>query len=344
MIVEHLIAETFGTHIGKYSERLKITQKGKTLTQAPLLHLQSVIVNSRGVSISADAIEACCERGIPILFLTDHGKPYASLYAAGLTGTVLTRRGQLLAYYDERGTHIALKIASAKVQNQETTLKYLAKNRKETEPGTHERLSEAALVLRDSLAALDRLERDAIGGPVDAVRASVMGIEGNAGRVYWGAASAVIPDKYDWPGRVGRGATDPLNSLLNYGYGILYGKVEQATILAGLDPYAGFLHVDRAGKPSLVLDLIEEFRQFAVDRLVIGLAARGYAVEQDDNGRLCEGFRVAYAKKVLAHLDASTRYGGKRYPLRYVIQNQSRALASYLRGASEAYMPFRATW
>jgi CRISPR-associated protein Cas1 len=77
-----------------------------------------------------------------------------------------------------------------------------------------------------------------------------------------------MPEQYDWPGREGRGAQDPLNSLLNYGYGILYGQVEQAIILAGLDPYAGFLHADRPGKPSLTLDLIEEFRQVAIDRVV----------------------------------------------------------------------------
>src|SRR5438477_161295 len=77
------------------------------------------------------------------------------------------------------------------------------------------------------------------------------------------------------PGRETRGAVDPLNSALNYGYGVLYAQVEQALILAGLDPYAGFLHADRPGKPSLVLDLIEEVRQTVVDRTVIGLVNRG---------------------------------------------------------------------
>ncbi len=345
MIVEHLIADTFGTHIGKYSKRLKITQKGQTLAQAPLLHLQSVIVCSRGVSISADAIEACCEHGIPILFLTDYGTPYASLHAAGLTGTVLTRREQLLAFYDWRGTHIALIVAHAKIQNQEATLKYLAKNRKDTDPPTYEHLNETALSLRDGLAAVDRLYRNVGHATIDEkIRAEIMGIEGHAGRLYWDAVATVIPDDYDWTGRTGRGAIDPINSLLNYGYGILYGKVEQAIILAGLDPYAGFLHADRAGKPSLVLDLVEEFRQIAVDRLVLGLVARNYSVEQDAAGRLCDDFRKSYAEKVLAHLNSSTRYQGKRYPIRYIIQNQARVLAGFLRGTTEKYKPFHATW
>ncbi|MER3513307.1 MAG: CRISPR-associated endonuclease Cas1, partial [Chloroflexota bacterium] len=77
----------------------------------------------------------------------------------------------------------------------------------------------------------------------------------------------------------------------NYGYGILYGQVERALVLAGLDPYAGFIHVDRPGKPSLVLDLIEEFRQAVVDRTVLGLVNKGVALEQDEEGRLTEGTR-----------------------------------------------------
>lgn len=344
MIIENLIADTFGTHIGKYSKRLKITQKGQTLAEAPLLHLQSVMVCSRGVSISVDAIEACCEHGIPILFLTDHGNPYASLHAAGLTGTVLTRREQLLAFYDWRGTHIALTVAHAKIQNQASTLKYLAKNRKDTDPHIYNHLNETALSLHDSLAAVDRLYRNVGNATIDEIRAEIMGIEGHAGRRYWDAVATIIPDDYDWIGRTGRGATDPINSLLNYGYGILYGKIEQAIILAGLDPYAGFLHADRAGKPSLVLDSIEEFRQIAVDRLVLGLVARNYIVEQNAVGRLCDDFRKSYAEKVLAHLNSSTRYQGKRYPIRYIIQNQARVLAGFLRGTTEKYKPFHATW
>jgi len=341
MIIEHLYAETFGTHIGKYSKRLKITQKGQTLAEAPLLHLQSVQVLSRGISISADAIQACCGRGIPIVFLTDNGRTYASLYAAGLTGTVITRREQLLAYYDERGVKIAVTVAHGKIQNQESTLRYLAKNRKTSSPEVYEYLTEAANALRDSCAALDRLAQP---NCLDDVRGTIMGIEGNAGRIYWGAVSQVLPPEYEWPGRKGRGAQDPLNSLLNYGYGILYSRIEQAAILAGLDPYAGFLHADRSGKPSLVLDLIEEFRQIVVDRLVIGLAARRYQVGQQSDYLLDDATRRDFAEKVIGHLESTTRYDGKRYPIRFIIQNQARLLAAYLRGKTDTYKPFRATW
>ncbi len=340
-IVEHLIADTFGTHIGKYSERLKITQGDETLQQAPLLHLKTVLVTGRGVSISADALEACAERGIPVFFLDSLGRCYATIYAAGLTGTVLTRRAQLLAYEDERGTALALAIAEGKIRNQATTLKYWAKTRKETDPDTYDELQLCADEVLDAVARLDRLPRDQ---PIGEVREHILAAEGDAARRYWAAVGAILPEQYGWPGREGRGATDPLNSLLNYGYGILYSRIEQAVVLAGLDPYAGFLHADRPGKPSLVLDLIEEFRQVAIDRLVFGLANRDFRVEQDDKGRLASETRRTLAEKVLEHLEAGVRYEGKRYPLRFVIQSQARHLAAFLRGEREAYTAFKATW
>lgn len=340
MILEHLIADTFGTHIGKYSERLKVTQGGTTLSQAPLLHLKSVHITSRGVSISAGAIEACCERGIPIIFISNQGNSYASLYASGLTGTVLTRRAQLLAYYNEKGRGFALEIAMAKIHNQATNLKYLAKTRKESDPQMYQELHLRAGEVMDWIAHLDRVN----GSAVDEIRNEVLAAEGNAARRYWSAIAALMPEYYDWPGREGRGANDPLNSLLNYGYGILYGQIERAVILSGLDPYAGFLHADRPGKPSLVLDLIEEFRQVGIDRVVFGLANREFNVVQDDRGLLEPETRRSLAEKILKHLDATVRYEGKRYPLAFVIQSQARHLATYLRGDRASYTAFRATW
>lgn len=336
-IVQHLIAEQFGTHIGKYSKRLKITQKGDVLAQAPLLHLETVTVLNRGVSISADALEACAERGIPIFFIDPRGAPYASIYSAGLAGTVITRREQLRAYDDPRGLYLGLAFALGKIQNQAITLRYLNKSRKDTPLG-HE-LSLCAVDVLDQTAALDALHDTCL----DDARPQILGIEGTASRIYWSAVRTIIPENYGWTARTTRGAVDPINSLLNYGYGILYGQVERALVLAGLDPYAGFIHVDRPGKPSLVLDLIEEFRQAVVDRVVWGLAARHYTVEQEPNGRLTDDLRRSFAEHILEHLESAMRYRGqKRYPLRNIIQMQARHLAAFLRGEVDDYTPFKA--
>jgi CRISPR-associated protein Cas1 len=339
-IVSELIADQFGMIITKHSERIQIRQNGEVVAQAPLLHLEHVIVAGRGISISADALEACVERGIPVHFLSQRGEPYAAVYAAGLSGTVIARREQMLAFCDARGIHLGREFARGKIANQASTLKYFAKNRRETYPEIAKQLEELAIEVQSIGDRLDRLE----GEGLDEVRGELLAAEGHAARLYWAGARLITPDEYGWEGRTGRGAVDPINALLNYGYGILYQQVQRAIVLAGLDPYAGFIHTDRPGKPSLVLDLTEEFRAVSVDRVVFGLAARGFKVIQEQDGTMALETRRAFAGHVLEHLESGVRYQGKRFPLRAVIQMQARGIAAYLRGDSPAYQPFTAGW
>ncbi len=196
------------------------------------------LVATTGVSLSADAIRACAERGIPISFVSRSGAPYAKLVSPELTGTVQTRRQQLLAYLDDRGVRLAKAFARGKLLNQAALLKYLAKYRHRVDRKLYEMAREAAFrveYLADRLAEVP-------GATVDAVRLEVMNLEGQGARHYWEAARALVRADVDWPRRDTHGATDLVNQLLNYGYGILYAQVERAVLLAGLDPYAGFLH------------------------------------------------------------------------------------------------------
>ena len=345
-IIQHLIAEQFGTHIGKYQGRLKITKAKEVLAQAPLLHLETVTIASKGVSISADAIQACTEKGIPIHFLSSHGAPYASLYSAGLMGTVVTRRAQMSAFHDQRGVHLALAFAGGKIENQAALLKYTAKYRKEKDPALYQELNWLAgetIDHMEELCALDFIAPREQYYLYD-VRPQVLSIEGRAAKKYWQGFKAILPKELAWPGRQGRGAKDPFNSALNYGYGILYSQVERAIILAGLDPYAGFIHVDRPGKPSLVLDLVEPFRAPVVDRTLLGLVNKGVAIEQDERGRLTEKTRRFLAEKILSRLESAERYEQKRYPLRIIIQMQARQLAAFVRDERDAFDPFVTKW
>jgi CRISPR-associated protein Cas1 len=343
-IIKNLIVDEYGSFVGKHSGRLRVTRQkdGKTekLVEAPLIHLEGVLVTGRGIGLSADAVEACSREGIPIHFLDGRGRPYAALYSAGLTGTVLTRREQLMAYADKRGLKLAKAFASGKIQNQGGFLRYVAKYRKETAPELYRQLRGDADRVCDHLAELERIE----GACVDEARFEVLAAEGRAAQVYWAALKRVLPERYGWPGRKTRGAGDAINNALNYGYGILYGAVERALVLAGLDPYGGFIHADRPGKPSLVFDLIEEFRQVVVDRTVFGLANKGVALDLDGKGLLVEKARRTVAEKVLARLEASERYERKRQPLRVVLQSQARHVATYVRGDRARYEPFVAGW
>lgn len=336
----YLFVQDFGAFVSKHQGRLRVTKDKQRLGEYPLMHLQQVIIEGNGIGISSDAIRACSEEGIPIHFVGSGGTPHSSLYSAGLTGTVLTRRSQLRAYDDERGVTLARAFTSGKLQNQANLLRYAAKYRKENAPDLYAELMAVAGEVVDSLHAVRALQ----GAVVDELRDGLMGVEGRYAARYWGVLATLTPAELGWPGRETRGARDPFNQALNYGYGILYKQVEYVLVLAGLDPYAGLLHADRPGKPSLVLDLIEEFRQPVVDRTLLGQATRGWAIKQDDEGMLDKSTRERIVERVFERLESSEAYEGKRQPLRHILQSQARHIATFVRGEREDYAPFVMGW
>lgn len=335
-----LIVEGRGTFLAKHQGRLRVSREQKMITEVPLIHLDQVVIIDNGVAISSDVIRVCSEEGIPIHFMNSRGNAVASLYSAGLTGTVLTRRSQILAYENNVGVAVAKLFISGKLENQANLLRYMAKYRKETEPTLYEEMTLIALEMRDYLHELEQIKADR----VEDIREQLMSVEGRATQRYWATIKQVIPSDLNWPGRETRGAIDPFNSILNYGYGILYRQVEHALILAGLDPYAGFLHADRPGKPSLVLDLIEEFRQTIVDRTIIGMVNKRFAIEQDEDHRLNETTRTKIAEKIRERMESCELYEKKRQALRFILQNQARHLALFLRSERKQYEPFVAGW
>lgn len=337
-IIENLVVEEFGAFVGKKQGRVVVTVKDKTVVEAPLLHLQTIVVASNGVSVSSDVLAACCEEGIPIHFLDSLGRAYAAIYSAGLTGTVRTRRAQLKAYDEKVALVLARALARAKLQNQAGLLRYAAKYRQESAPAVYALLREAMTeVLVKTDEAMRVLPEAA---HIETLREPLLAVEGQGAHHYWRGFGALLPQALQWPGRTGRGALDPVNSALNYGYGILYGQIERAVVLAGLDPYAGFIHADRPGKPSLVLDLIEPFRQAVVDRALLNFLNKGGEIERDEKGLLTEVCRKALAERVLDRLERPTDYQDKQYSLRQIIQMQARELASFLRGDRGEFVPY----
>ena len=337
-----LLVDQPGTFLGRHSERLTLSVKGQLVAEQPLLGLEHVLIVGAGVSLSADAVRACAERGVPISFVSRSGAPYAKLIAPELTGTVQTRRQQLLAYGDVRGVALVKAFARGKLLNQAALLKYMAKYRQRTDATVFDTAREAAYRLEYLVTRIEELP----GKTVDDVRLEVMNLEAKGARHYWEAARALValPPGVEWLGRETRGAMDLVNQCLNYGYGILYAQVERAVLLAGLDPYAGFLHEDRPGKPSLVLDLVEEFRAYAVDRCVFALLNQRVPLRQDVHGHLDEPTRTSLAKRVNERLEAEEHHEGRRRRLRTIIQSQARRICTYVRGEAPAYIPWLGRW
>lgn len=335
-----VIVSGFGCFLSKKSERMLVKRPdGKVIHQFPFFRLSEVIVGSRGVGLSSDLLEELCKRGIRIAFLSGGGRPYAMITSPMLNAVVSTRRAQLEAMNDGHGLELSRAIVKGKVRNQAALLRYFGKYLKQANPARFEKITAAA----NNLHAQLRRALAVKGERIDDVRHELMGIEGNCARIYWEAVQEIVQDKIEFLGRVTRGAQDELNSLLNYGYGILYSQVWGAVLNAGLEPFAGFLHVDRPGKPSLVLDLVEEFRQPVVDRVALARVNLGEPVKMQ-NGMLEAETKKAYADKIMARLLSPEPYRGKHYQIRSIIQQQARRAASFLRGDAPEYRAFSFKW
>lgn len=333
-----IIVNEFGAFIGKKSERLRITVKGETVGEHPLLEVDHLLVTGGGISLSADAIKECCQRGIPIDFLSGVGEVYATVISPQLVGTIMTRREQLLAYGDRRSVSLGKAFAVGKLTNQANLLRYMAKYRRKVDSELYERVREISWDIDRQMEKVKMLE----GERIDDIRNQLMAVEGHAASLYWEALKLLLLAEVEWEGREHRGATDLVNSLLNYGYGILYTQIHRALILAGLDPYAGFIHADRAGKLSLVYDLVEEFRPPVVDRTVFALLNKGVELAVED-GRLTDATRKTLATKVLERLDGEETYEGKKHKLRIIIYAQARRVTGHVRG-ERTYKPFITKW
>ncbi|MBW2123188.1 MAG: CRISPR-associated endonuclease Cas1 [Deltaproteobacteria bacterium] len=333
-----IVLSGFGLFLSKKSDRL-IVRKGKDLIyEFPFFRLSEVTIASRGISLSSDLIMELCAQGIHVNFLQGSGRPFAKLTSPMLSATVQARREQFRALEDVRGAEFSKAVVSGKLKNQRRLLLYFGKYVKKASPGRYPALEEKIRFLEASEKKVKKLK----GAGVAEIRNELLGLEGSSSRVYWEGVKELIGGRTEFMGRVHRGAADAVNAMLNYGYGILYSHVWGAVVCAGLEPFAGFLHVDRPGKPSLVLDLVEEFRQPVVDRTVISYVNLGELMNME--GGLLDGpTRKNLSQKVINRLESKETYQGKKYQIRSIIQIQARNLASFLRGERN-YKPFSFKW
>lgn len=333
----------FGGYVGKKSERLVLKKKdGKVVWQIPFDHLHELQLAASGLSVSVDAVAALADRGVRVSIVGYDGRPVAQMSSPMLTASVQVRRAQLEALGNGRGLSLARAIASGKLLNQARLLKYCVKNLRQTQPEMYQ-------TIQDKVSSILRARRDILRGPwsdLEKARAMLMGLEGQAAKVYWAGISQLIEKQAEFTHRTHRGTGDFVNSLLNYGYGVLYSQVWGAIQNAGLEPFAGYLHTDRPGKPSLVLDLTEEFRAPVVDRTVVAALRLGQLQppEGNSNKGLDADTRSVLVDRLLRRLESREPRKGADYQVRSIIQMQARQVASFLTGRVERYAPFRFKW
>ena len=232
---------------------------------------------------------------------------------------------------------IARSIVIGKIKNQLNLMKFYGRSRKDDEQ--FQKALDAMEAEIDSLIAHAKEVKDNDGTEIKA-RDKLFSIEGRAASSYWGLVKMLLADDVTFSGRVRKGAGDLVNSILNYGYGILYARVWQAVALAGLNPYLSFLHEPQKNKPTLVFDMIEEFRSQAVDRAVFTMFTRGEYLDLNcKTGLLTEKSRKKVIENVLLRLASLVHYRGKKQQLAEVIRLQPRRLAVCIEEGKK-YRPF----
>lgn len=333
-----LYVTTQGAYLAAEGETVVVRHEGKDRGRFPLHMLESIVCFGQ-VSCSPFLVGRCAERGIGISFLSERGRFLARVQGP-VSGNVLLRRTQYrLADDPQAAARVARSVVLAKLANSRTVLMRAVRDHGGT-PGV-QRLREAAAALA---RAVDRLD----GAPeLDAIR----GVEGEAARTYFQVFDDLIvaqKDGFRFSGRTRRPPRDNVNALLSFVYTILTHDTASALEGVGLDPQVGFLHRDRPGRPGLALDLVEEFRAFMADRLVLSLVNRRQlspsrfiegetgGVWMDDDTR--RAVLVAYQERKqeeIRHpfLEETTTVG-------MLWHLQALLLARYLRGDLDAYPAF----
>jgi CRISPR-associated protein Cas1 len=339
----YLMVSGFGVSLSKKSERLIIKDQNNAIIEIPFFKLNTVAVFSKGVRFSSDLIEQFCKNNINLSFHDFSGKPLCLMQSMYAPQRIDLKRKQLLAQTGKAGVDIAVNIVCGKISNQTALLKYFVKNIQETTDFNKLKLKtvkDTCLKMREYenncrlLSETDNLEK---------IRSRLMGLEGTSARLYWKAISVLLSDKIDFEGRTHKFPKDAVNTLLNYGYGILYSQIWSAVILAGLDPYIGFLHTEQTGKPSMVFDLIEEFRAPIVDRTVYSFVMlnRDIKIVQ---GLLTLETRHAFSEKMLERLSNCEYYEGKKIMLSDIILMQARKVISCIEQKTNIYKSFSFKW
>ena len=311
----------------------------------PIHHLESLCAFGP-MTITPPALDLCWEHGVAVNFLSEFGYLQARLTGVADTSVTL-RRAQFRAADDPgRATAIARQIIAGKLQNSRNSL--LRAGRETDLPEDNAQISEATEALARQIQELGAWTLDDLRQPAALER--LRGAEGMGGATYFGVFTRMLKqqrDTFAFHGRNRRPPRDRINCLLSFLYALVRHDCIAGLTSIGLDPFVGFLHAERPNRPSLGLDLMEEFRPWLADRLALTLINRqqlgpddfklreGGAVELTDAAR--KRVITAYQERKresLTHplLDQNLRVGQMPFV-------QARVLARYLRCDISDYIP-----
>lgn len=324
-------------YIHKERETFIIEINNEKVFQAPIHTIENIVCFGFK-ALSPQVMAFCAENNVGISYLTETGKFLARVYGAQ-KGNVLLRKAQYAISDNEfESLQIAKPIIAAKVSNYRHLLLRHQRNHPDNCPDD---VVTSAETLGRRLTNIQQTET------LDELR----GYEGECANLYFGVLSNLITsqqDDFTFTQRSKRPPLDPANALLSFLYAILANDVRSALETVGLDPQVGFLHQLRSGRPSLALDIMEEFRAYLGDRVMLNLinlkqvSKKDFEIRESGEVRMSDSARkellTAYQKRKQEEI--THPFLGEKMTIGLLPHIQAQLLARYIRGDIETYPPF----
>lgn len=328
-----------GAYLKKDGAAIAIRHEKNTKLRVPLHNLEGIVCFGWDISASAQLMHACAEANVSLSFHTPYGKFLVSSHGPQ-SGNILLRREQYRrADHEAASLAIAANCISAKLANSRTVLMRASRDHGEKNSDKAEALRRASDTISQRISMIPRCTS----------LESLRGIEGDSAATYFSVFNYLITrDGFAFKGRSKRPPLDPVNALLSFLYVLLSHDARSACESVGLDPQCGFLHRYRPGRPSLSLDLIEEFRPILADRLALSLINRQQITLDDfetkENGAtlLKDGSRkiVLQAWQERKTDEITHPFIQEKVTLGLLAHIQARLLARHLRGDHDTYPAF----
>jgi CRISP-associated protein Cas1 len=337
-LLNTLYVTSQGAYLSKEGETVAVKIDGDIRLRLPI-HTLGGIVCFGNVGCSPFLMGFCAENNVGLSFLSEHGRFLARVQGP-VSGNVLLRREQYRRADDlEASAQVARSAVIGKIANCRSVLQRAIRDHGEKIPV--ETMRHAVLRLTRQTETLDE----------ECTLDELRGFEGDAAHIYFDVFDHLIVAQktaFRFCERNRRPPLDNVNCLLSFVYTLVMHDIRSALETVGLDPTVGFLHRDRPGRPGLALDLMEEFRPFVADRLVLSLInlqqvqAKGFrtmdtgAVVMDDDTR--KAVLVTYQERKQEEI--THPFLGEKVAVGLLFHVQALLMARYLRGDLDGYPPF----
>lgn len=334
-----------GSRLEKEYGRLLVTKEDEVLLAVPLAHVTEVVMTS-GVGATTPALLSLLDQGVGLSLISSAGRLRGRLIAAEARNLPLRHQQYIRSTDAPFCLEVSRAIVTGKLKNSRTLARRML------------RAGDRDLRVRDrdqdpappAPAEIERLNTALAQIPLARDLAELRGLEGAASKAYFGVLRAALRQELTFEKRTRRPPRDPANALLSLAYTLLTNALFTACEVAGLDPYDGFFHADKYGRPALALDLVEEFRSIIADSVVLMVVNNRMLDPEDfqpgEGGGIYlarRGLRVFMAQfgrrlnTLVFHPDA-----GRRLTYQKVLEVQARRMRKCIETGQPAYQPFLA--